>query len=63
MGERILKYIGWVGSEGGLPMKMRLAMKTMVPSDKAKVIPDSSDVIAKFHSAAKELTGKEPPRF
>ncbi len=63
MGAKLEKYYEWVAKEGGLAMKMRLAMKTSVPSDKAKTIPDSPDMVAKFQAAAKEITGKQPPTF
>ncbi len=63
MGQRLMKYYEWVKQEGGLTMQMRLAMKTSYPSEKAKTVPDSPDLLAKFQAAAKEITGKTPPNF
>ena len=36
MGERLVKYYDWVAQEGGLMLKMRLAMKTSVSSENLK---------------------------
>ncbi len=63
MGDRLLKYYDWVNQQGGLALKMRLAMKTNIPSAQAKDAPDSTENLTKMHMAAKEIAGKEPPRF
>jgi hypothetical protein len=63
MGEKLVKYYDWLQQQGGLPMKMRLAMKTNFPSAKASMVSDTPDILNKFHAACKEIAGKEPPRF
>ena len=47
----------------GLPVKMRLAMKTGIPSDKAVNEPDSPENLAKFYAAAKEVIGADVPQL
>lgn len=61
MGDRLMKLYEYAEKEGGLQTKMRLAMKTGVPSAKAATEPDSPDLIAKFKTAFKEVTGKDAP--
>lgn len=63
MGARLIKYYDWIKQEGGLPLQMRLAMKTNIPSAKASAVPDDPANLDKFHQACKEIAGKEPPRF
>jgi hypothetical protein len=59
----MLKYYEYAEQNGGLPVKMRLAMKTGVPSEKAESAPDSPDVLNKFHAAAVEVIGPGVPQF
>ena len=40
---------------GGMKARMRLAVLTGIPSQKAETEPDSADNIAKFEKAIKEL--------
>ncbi len=61
MAARLLKLYEAAKAEGGLQMQMRLAMITSIPSTKAADMPDSPELIAKFRSAFKEVTGKEAP--
>jgi len=63
MGAKLMKYIDFVGENGGLPAKMRLAMLTNIPSAKAEAEPDSPENIEKFKKAVKEVTGLTPPDF
>lgn len=60
MGVKIKKYFDLVEQKGGVAAKMRLAMKTGVVAAKAESEPDSPELLAKFHAAAKELVGDVP---
>ena len=55
MAERLASYYAEVAKLGGLKAKMRLAMLTSIPSSNATKVPDSSDNIAKFESAMREI--------
>ncbi|HSV72575.1 MAG TPA: hypothetical protein VLH79_02310 [Chthonomonadales bacterium] len=63
MGAKLLKYIDFVGQNGGLAAKMRLAMLTNIPSAKAEAESDSPANIEKFRRAVKEVTGLTAPDF
>ena len=63
MGAKLMQYYDFATQNGGLPVKMRLAMKTGIPSEKAKDEPDSPDNLAKFYAAAKEIIGPNVPQF
>jgi len=59
MGQKLAKYYDAIKTEGGFSAQMRLAMKTGLSSVKALDVPDSPDVLAKFKTAYKEITGKD----
>ncbi len=61
MGEKLQKFYEFAGQNGGMTAQMRLAMKTLISSDKAGNSPDSPENIAKFKAAIKEITGKDAP--
>jgi hypothetical protein len=61
VGKQLVKYYDFVGKIGGLPMQMRLAMATGLPSAKADSAPDSPDNVEKFKKAIKQITGKDAP--
>jgi len=61
VGKQLVKYYDFVGKIGGLPMQMRLAMATGLPSAKAESTPDSAETIDKFKKAIKQITGKDAP--
>jgi hypothetical protein len=61
MAQKLLALYEFAGANGGLQAKMRLAMMTNVPSNKAGDTPDSPDVLAKFKDAVKQITGKDAP--
>jgi hypothetical protein len=63
MAAKLMQYYALAEQHGGLPVKMRLAMKTGVPSDKANTAPDSPENLAKFYAAAKELIGPDVPQL
>ncbi len=63
MGAKLSQYYDLASKKGGLPVKMRLAMKTGIPSDKAGSEPDSPENLAKFYAAAKEVIGADVPQL
>ena len=63
MGAKLEQYYQLAEQNGGLPVKMRLAMKTGISSEKAGAEPDSPDNLAKFYEAAKELIGADVPQL
>jgi len=63
MGAKLMQYYELADKNGGLPVKMRLAMKTGVPSANANSEPDSPDNLAKFYAAAKEIIGPDVPQL
>ncbi|MBN2294146.1 MAG: hypothetical protein JXM70_17095 [Pirellulales bacterium] len=63
MGAKLVQYYDLADKKGGLPVKMRLAMKTGIPSNNAQVEPDSPENLAKFYAAAKEIIGADVPQL
>ena len=63
MGVKLTQYFSLADQKGGLPVKMRLAMKTGMPSDKAASEPDSPENLAKFYQAAKDILGADVPQL
>jgi hypothetical protein len=64
MGERLVKAYEGAKLKGGIPAQMRLAIKTLIPLDKAKSMPDSDENIKKFTDALKEiLNTQDIPKF
>lgn len=63
MGAKMLKYYELVEQAGGLPLKMRLAMKTGVPANKAQETPDTAANLAKFEAALREILGPNAPKL
>ena len=63
MGAKLMQYFELANQSGGLPVKMRLAMKTGIPVDKANDEPDSPDNLAKFYEAAKDVIGADVPQL
>ena len=61
MGQKLVQIYSFLDQNGGLPAKMRLAMMTGIPSDKAESEADSPENLSKFKSAVKEITGKDVP--
>ena len=55
MGARLLKQYEEAKQLGGLKAQMRLAVLTKMPSPKAAEEPDSSENLAKFEAAMKEI--------
>ena len=61
MGAKIVKCYEFVESKGGLQSKMRLAVATSVPSAKANEVVDTPELLAKFRTAVKDITGENAP--
>ncbi|MBI5512032.1 MAG: hypothetical protein HY903_25010 [Deltaproteobacteria bacterium] len=63
MGEKLMKYYKFVDEKGGMQAKMRLAMRTAMPSHLAKDAPDSPENLQKFFDAAREILGADVPKL
>jgi hypothetical protein len=63
MGQKLLKFYELAKANGGLPVQMRLAIKTGMAAPLAESSPDSPENINKFRVAFKEITGKDAPIF
>lgn len=63
MAAKLLKFYDLAKEAGGLPVQMRLAMATGIPSTKAGEQPDSPELVAKFKAAYKEITGQDAAIF
>jgi hypothetical protein len=63
VGAKLVQYFDLVSKKDGLVSRMRLAMKTGIPSADAPNAPDSPDNLAKFYEAAKEILGPSTPRL
>lgn len=59
MGAKLTGCYAFVEGKKGVPGKMRLAMLTGVPAEKAGSTEDSAEMLAKFKKAAKEITDAE----
>jgi hypothetical protein len=55
MGAKLVDYYERANTLGGLKAKMRLAMLTLMPGNKAEEAEDSPDILKKFEEAFKEL--------
>jgi len=55
MGQQLQNYYEQAEAMGGAKARMRLAMKTGIPSSKAGSEPDSPDAIARFKAALAEI--------
>jgi hypothetical protein len=63
MGDKLVKYYELVSAKGGMQAKMRLAMKTAIPSTRALEQPDSAENLQKFYEAARDILGADVPKF
>ena len=61
MAQQLKKLYEFARSTGGPTACMRLAMKTMISADKAAVVPDAPESLAKVRAAIREITGKDAP--
>jgi hypothetical protein len=63
MAEKLLKLYKFAQDEGGAMAKVRLAMATKIPSNKAATEPDSKENIELLRKAIKEILEKDAPNF
>jgi hypothetical protein len=63
MGEKLVKYYALAEQNGGLSLKLRLAMLTGIQSTKAQETPDSPENLTKFYEAMKKIIGPAAPRL
>ncbi|MET1254734.1 hypothetical protein [Aliikangiella maris] len=55
MGQKLVSFYNQAESIGGLKARMRLAMISGIPSNKAESEPDSPDNISKLQNALAEI--------
>lgn len=64
MGKRIAKYYDFVKEKGGLPLQMKLALKTGILNINAESSPDDPVVLDRIHQVIKDLLNDPSvPRF
>ena len=61
MAEKLLRLYKFAQDEGGAIAKVRLAMATKMPSNKAATEPDTKENVELLRRAIKEILGKEAP--
>lgn len=61
MADKLLKLYKFAQDEAGAIAKVRLAMATKIPSNKAATEPDSKENIELLRKAIKEILGKDAP--
>jgi hypothetical protein len=59
MGKRLVTYYDLAYQKGGLVLQLKLAMKTLVPSNKAAELPDTAENLDLFRKALEELLPSE----
>ena len=63
MADKLLRLYKFAQDEGGAIAKVKLAMATKMPSNKAATEPDSKENIELLRKAIKDLLGKDAPPF
>jgi hypothetical protein len=63
MGEKLLQYYKYVEENEGVFGKIRLAQLTHIPSARAATEVDTPEIIERFKSAIKKITGKPAPNL
>jgi shikimate kinase len=61
MGQVIQDIFNHVNDKFGLQARMRVSMKSGIPTGKAMEIEDSPELVAKLKEAVKEVTGEDSP--
>jgi hypothetical protein len=61
LGQNLADICAVIQSEGGMRARMRLAMMTGLPSQKAMEAPDTSDLLERFKSSYREIMLKDCP--
>lgn len=57
MGVILARYFAVAKKKGGLPLQIKLAMRTGISEPRALEMPDSSENLARFDAALDELVG------
>lgn len=55
MGTKLTEYYLRASQVGGLKAKMRMAVMTLIPSDKAAELDDSPELLERFENALNEI--------
>jgi hypothetical protein len=60
MGQKLSSYYDYALQKGGLPLQVKLAMKTVLSQAKAKEVPDSPENVQLFYKTLQDLLGNDP---
>jgi hypothetical protein len=60
MGAKLVSYYQYAARKGGLPLQMKLAMKTGMSQPKAMEQADTPEALKTFYTVMKELAGNDP---
>jgi hypothetical protein len=64
MAEKLRRYYTFANQRGGFTLQLKLAMKTLLPGNRAVEAPDSPENLELFRSALAELLpGEDIPRY
>ena len=64
MAEKLRRYYTYASQRGGFTLQLKLAMKTLLPSNRAADAPDSPENVELFRSALAELLpGEDIPKY
>ena len=61
MGTKLEALFKFAEAKGGLSAKMRASMKAVIPSMKAKILPDDPENVKKLKDAIEAILGIEVP--
>jgi hypothetical protein len=61
MAEKLLRLYKFAQDQGGAAAKVKLAMATKLPSNRAATEPDTKENIELLRNAIKEILGKDAP--
>jgi hypothetical protein len=61
LGQKLADIYAIIQNEGGMRARMRLAMMTGLPSQKAMETPDTVDLLDSFTSSYREIMLKDCP--
>ena len=63
MGEKLLRYYKYIEDNEGVLGEVRLAQLTHIPSARAATELETPEIIERFKSAIKKITGKPAPNL
>ena len=60
MGARLVAYYAYAKAKGGLPLQIKLAVRTSMAEPKAAAAPDSPENLKRFYDALLDFVGPDP---